>query len=324
MIKLSIIIPVYNSSKILEKCLHSIYDHNKEDGYEVIVVDDGSSDNSSDIAKKFKCRVFRQKRSGQSTARNLGAKKAKYDILFFVDSDVILKPDALKEMKNSFKDKKNKVVCGIYSKESANEGLWPSITSLFLHYVYTRKEIKNLKIFGSECAAIKKKIFFEIGGFDEKLNKNAAENEDFGYRISKKYRIIYNQKIQFLHHFPNFLLSVKKNFYRTYYWVKLFSKYKKFESFRNPKNASIAIIGFIGLALMVLYIIFQSLIFIFFATLCFTIYIINFLDFYSYVYKEKGLLFTLVAVVGSYILSITVVVASFLATSSIIFESIKK
>ncbi len=322
--RVSIIIPVYNSSKTLKKCLRSIYGYNKKNGYEVIVVDDGSNDNSLDIAKKFKCRIFKQKHAGQSTARNLGAKKAKYGILFFVDSDVILKPNALKEMQNSFKNKKNNVICGSYSKESPNKGIWPSITALFLHYNYKRKEIEKLENFGAECGAIRKKIFFELRGFDEKLNKNAAENEDFGYRISKKYKITFTQKVQFLHHFPNFLLSVKKNFHRTYHWAKLFSKYKKFESFRSAKNGLIAIIGLMGLIFLILYPIFSSVIFIFFAISSFVLFIINFLGFYSYVYKEKGIFYALIAVFGSYVLSITSVIASFSAAFSLILEKLLK
>lgn len=96
MIKYSIIIPVYNTGKYLKKCLESVVNQKKIDDkkwtYEVIVINDGSSDNSMDIINDYKLKysnikLIDRKNSGVSVSRNIGVKNAKGDYLIFVDSD---------------------------------------------------------------------------------------------------------------------------------------------------------------------------------------------------------------------------------------------
>lgn len=87
--KLSIIIPMYNSELYIEKCVNSVLRQNMED-YEVIVVDDGSSDNSMAILSKIqslRLHIYSKPNGGQSSARNLGLNKAKGEYVFFIDSD---------------------------------------------------------------------------------------------------------------------------------------------------------------------------------------------------------------------------------------------
>ena len=90
--KLSVIIPVYNTGKYLRKCLDSILKEKIKD-MEIIIINDGSSDNSIDIIKeykeKYKSKIvyFDKENEGQGTARNLGIKNSKGDYLCFIDSD---------------------------------------------------------------------------------------------------------------------------------------------------------------------------------------------------------------------------------------------
>lgn len=97
--KLSIIIPVYNCEKYLSKCLESVL-HQDFDDYEVIAINDGSTDGSGKIIHKFagqysKFVVINQKNSGVSTARNAGLDVAKGEFITFVDSDDAIYPNSL-------------------------------------------------------------------------------------------------------------------------------------------------------------------------------------------------------------------------------------
>ena len=74
--KFSIIIPVYNVEKYIEKCLDSVFNQT-EDDYEVIVVNDGTPDNSIELIKDYNVKIINQKNQGLSAARNKGAEKAK-------------------------------------------------------------------------------------------------------------------------------------------------------------------------------------------------------------------------------------------------------
>ena len=97
--KFSIVIPVYNVEDYIKECLDSIMNQTFKD-YEVIVVNDGTKDNSMDIVKKYKVKTINQENGGLSAARNNGAKHAKGEYLLFIDSDDTIEPDLLKELNN--------------------------------------------------------------------------------------------------------------------------------------------------------------------------------------------------------------------------------
>ena len=104
MTKFSIIIPVYNVEQYIKKCLDSVFAQTFKD-YEVIVVNDGTKDNSMDIVKDYKVKVINQENQGLSEARNVGVKNATGEYLVFLDSDDYIKEDLLKEINNSLSNK---------------------------------------------------------------------------------------------------------------------------------------------------------------------------------------------------------------------------
>lgn len=98
--KFSIIIPVYNVEKYLRKCLNSVFSQNYKN-YEVIVVNDGTKDNSMDIVKDYPVKVINQKNQGLSVARNNGVEKATGEYILFLDSDDYIEEGLLKEINKS-------------------------------------------------------------------------------------------------------------------------------------------------------------------------------------------------------------------------------
>lgn len=110
--KISVIIPVYNVEKYINDCLQSVMEQTYND-FEVIVIDDGSYDNTRNIISSFKdsrISYFFQNNKGLSAARNQGIKFSKGDILFFMDSDDVIKSDLFEKCINFFKKKKCDVV----------------------------------------------------------------------------------------------------------------------------------------------------------------------------------------------------------------------
>lgn len=106
--KFSIIIPVYNTGKYLKKCLDSVFEQDFDD-YEVIIVNDGSIDNSERIIKSYLKKhsniiYLCQKNSGLSIARNNGVLEANGDYLLFLDSDDFYEKEFLKKLNNEISD----------------------------------------------------------------------------------------------------------------------------------------------------------------------------------------------------------------------------
>lgn len=99
----SIIIPVYNVEQYIKECLDSVFNQSFKD-FEVIVVNDGTKDNSMDIVKNYDVKIINQKNKGLSSARNHGVQLAKGKYILFLDSDDYLEKDTLKEIHKSLKN----------------------------------------------------------------------------------------------------------------------------------------------------------------------------------------------------------------------------
>ena len=99
-VSVSIIIPVYNGQNTILKCLENIIKKNKKINKEIIVINDGSKDKTAKILKKVKgIKVFNLKRNkGVGYARQYGANKAKYDLLCYIDADVLILEKSIKKL----------------------------------------------------------------------------------------------------------------------------------------------------------------------------------------------------------------------------------
>lgn len=123
--KFSIIIPVYNSADFLHKCIDSLLSQEYKD-YELILVDDGSTDASYDICQQYASRyehirVLRQENSGPSAARNAGIQLASGDYLAFVDSDDWVTPDYFSQLKEAVLQAPDLVFFGRLSFDGPNQ-----------------------------------------------------------------------------------------------------------------------------------------------------------------------------------------------------------
>ncbi len=116
--KISIIIPVYNVEKYIDRCLDSILNQSYEN-WECIIVNDGSSDNSAVICESYADRdkrfeVIHQKNAGVSSARNVGLEKVSGDVIIFVDSDDWLESDALETISINWDEKYDVIIYSFY------------------------------------------------------------------------------------------------------------------------------------------------------------------------------------------------------------------
>lgn len=144
MINISVILPVYNGSKTLTTCIESITSQDYSD-YEIVAIDDGSTDNSLEILESYPIKIIRQKNSGVSAARNAGAALAKGQYLAFIDQDDKWMPEKLSRQVE-FIDKNNNVlyVFTNFKRFSYNgSGSYSLSNSELNPYIYSWPHIKH-------------------------------------------------------------------------------------------------------------------------------------------------------------------------------------
>ena len=118
MSEVSIIVPIYNSEKYISACIESILHQTYKD-FELLLIDDGSTDNTNNIIKKYKdsrIKIYRQENKGTGAARNLGMKHANGNYLTFVDSDDAIEQRYLEIMLNACKNNNADIVSCVYMK----------------------------------------------------------------------------------------------------------------------------------------------------------------------------------------------------------------
>lgn len=189
----SVVIPTFNSEQYISECIDSVLDQTHHN-LEIIIVDDGSTDNTVNIVSDYKSdkiKFFSQINSGSAAARNYGVLQATGIWLAFIDSDDIWLPEKLQKQ-----------------LEFCSNQLWSHTDLYFLGDVYpehtrttqfTEKHsgmiFENLLVENSiatSCVLIKKEIFEEFGGFN--TNYRALQDWDLWLRVSAKYEVCYHDE----------------------------------------------------------------------------------------------------------------------------------
>lgn len=171
MTKVSIIIPVYNEEKVIADCLLSINVQSYKN-LEIIIVDDGSTDSSikkvEETRNKFarNLTIFKQKHLGAAAARNLGASKAKGEILVFVDADMTFDKGFLEKLIEPILTRD---IIGTFSKEeyiSNKDNIWSRCWNINKNLPIDRMHPLNYPNEQMVFRAIKKNEFMKVGGFE--------------------------------------------------------------------------------------------------------------------------------------------------------------
>lgn len=122
--KLSIILPTYNNEKTLGECLNSLTKQNfPKNKYEILVIDGGSSDKTIEIARKFRTKIIKNPLKNEENARIIGIRKAKGELLCFIDADnIVVGKDWLKRMAEPFEDAKISFADTLFYGYRKNDG----------------------------------------------------------------------------------------------------------------------------------------------------------------------------------------------------------
>ena len=252
--KMSIIIPVYNSSSTLKECLDSIFSSTFKD-FEVIVVSGNSTDDSIKIAKQFQIKIIElPENKGPALARNKGFQVAQGDIILFLDSDVILNKNSLSLIIDKFSLTEVNAIQGIYSHEPNYKYLATQFYQSYLCYYVWPENKKYASTLVTGCFAIRKEIFNKFGGFDVNIENASCEDEKFGYSlIEKGYKILILRDLQVVHRVNyNVINFIKRRLTQEFDRIKFYLREKTYTNKIKQTNYSRVIIGIPVLGLILL------------------------------------------------------------------------
>jgi GT2 family glycosyltransferase len=211
----SVIVPNYNYAKTLPACLAAV----RAQQYpvsEIIVVDDASTDDSAQIARASGCTLLEQPGNrGAAAARNAGAAASSGDVLFFVDSDVELRPDAVANaVELLVADPRCGCVHGIYLAEPLiDDGPVEHCRILHTRYALLRAAGYTTTMISALCA-IPSRVFVEIGPFDERFRGAGGEDTEYSDRLAARYRILLTAAVAGRHDDDDRLLPLLRKQYR--------------------------------------------------------------------------------------------------------------
>jgi GT2 family glycosyltransferase len=184
--RISVVMPVYNAERLLGECLAALRASTGVRA-EILVVDDSSTDGSRAIAEAHGCRVIASGgRLGPAGARNRGAAEARGDIVFFVDSDVIVRPDTLAALARVFDDEPSlDGVVAVQAPAMRFRNLCSRYKNLWMYYTYARRAGQAVPLFYTTAAAIRRQAFVGAGGFDLNYTNPNVEDTDFGQKLAR-------------------------------------------------------------------------------------------------------------------------------------------
>ncbi|MFC1893546.1 glycosyltransferase [Chloroflexota bacterium] len=220
---ISIIIPAYNAEKTISDCITAVFNLQHNGNIEVLVVNDGSSDRTGEIASSFpNIKVINVPNGGAARATNIGINNTRYDIVVSLDADTILEPDWLKQILPQFSDSAVAVVGGY--AYTGNKSLIGRVMGYDVELRMDAIDGETDHLYTMNTA-YRREVFSNIGFFNENLR--SAYDSDISRRIKAAgYRIRLSREAKCTHFWrDDFKGYMKQQYNYAYYWLYLARKF---------------------------------------------------------------------------------------------------
>ena len=231
---ISIIIPAKNAADTIENCLRVALSQRYVDmDYEVIVVDDGSTDRTAEIARSMRARVIVQENAGPAAARNAGANAAHGEILAFTDADCVPSPEWLLHLTQPFRDPQ---VIGTKGTYRTNQSKFvPRFVQQEYEFKYQRmSRQESIDFIDTYSAAYRRDVFLENGGFETAFAVPSVEDQEFSFRLARKgYRLVFAPKAIVYHQHDNDMGEYIRRKFGIGYWKAFMLRWVPEKTFKD-------------------------------------------------------------------------------------------
>ncbi len=202
---LAIIVPAHRGGPILEACLAGVASQTQPPAEFVVVADGPAAGADPELSQAVRAAgarlVVQPFRGGPAAARNTGVAATTSPVLFFVDSDVILAPDACERAwaRVGAESAAADAVFGSYDASPGDPGFISQYKNLVHHLVHQRAATRVNSFWGA-CGVVRRSAFAAVGGFDESYERPCIEDIELGYRLtSAGYRVDLDPRLQVTH-----------------------------------------------------------------------------------------------------------------------------
>lgn len=218
----SIIVPTFNGGNRIAKCLDALKQQKSVVSTEILVIDDGSTDNTVEIARQYQdIRVISQTNAGPASARNRGVLEARGAIVLFIDDDCVAAPHWLDAMIAPFEDPDVVGAKGAYRTQQK------SLIARFVQIEYEDRyrrmaKFPDIDFIDTYSAAFLRDKFLEVGGFDVNFPQACAEDAELSYRMSARgWKMKFAREAIVYHTHPDTLQKYLAKKYKFAFWRML-------------------------------------------------------------------------------------------------------
>ncbi|MBI3312626.1 MAG: glycosyltransferase [Candidatus Omnitrophica bacterium] len=248
----TVIIPARNAWKTLGVCLDAVL-RSSSRPYEVIVVDDGSTDGTAAVASAYPCRVLSMNLGeGPMQPRFYGAREAKSEICIFVDSDVRVKADTFSKILKHFENSGISAVTGILEANGGCGGFFSAYKNEYMNYIFKKQPAQSHFLYGS-LWAIRKKDLIYFEPVSAPFGSLVSDTE-MGMRLAAQGKNIFLDYDLEIEHFKryDFFKLLRNDFVIPFMFAQIFFVYAKSSQIASKKSFSHARAGQVFVSLLAL------------------------------------------------------------------------
>jgi lipopolysaccharide/colanic/teichoic acid biosynthesis glycosyltransferase/glycosyltransferase involved in cell wall biosynthesis len=218
-VRFSVIVPSFNSRETIASCLEALLHQSVPPGeYEIIVVDDGSTDGTEEIVRGYDVTYLPQPHRGPAAARNLGVAQAGGDIVLLTDADCVPAADWIEKMSLPFEDDEIVGVKGVY--RTRQQELMARFIQLEYEDKYKRmRKHRFIDFIDTYSAGYRRDVLLTNDGFDSGFPGASVEDQELSFRLAKRgYKMVFQPEAVVYHHHAADLTSYIRKKFRIGYW----------------------------------------------------------------------------------------------------------